>query len=87
LSDVLLLMLLLQGQEAPVVEIYPEQSVTIEVGGSAVFQCRVTHGYPSPTVSWKRFFSRSLSNYVYIVSHEKTTRQTFVHTSRLLHWP
>jgi hypothetical protein len=28
---------------------------TIQPGGSALFQCRVTGGIPAPTVTWTRY--------------------------------
>ncbi|XP_067659130.1 basement membrane-specific heparan sulfate proteoglycan core protein-like isoform X2 [Haliotis asinina] len=43
-----------ERREMPVVELYPANSVTIRNGASALFQCRVTGGTPSPTVTWTR---------------------------------
>jgi dystroglycan 1 len=40
--------------EAPVIEMYPEKSVTIEVGSTVVFQCRVSGGVPPPVTVWSR---------------------------------
>ena len=35
-------------------ELFPEGDVTISRGGSALFQCRVNAGAPTPQVSWAR---------------------------------
>ena len=43
------------GRELPRIELYPEESVTIETGGSALFQCRVVGGSPTPTIVWSRW--------------------------------
>lgn len=41
-------------REAPVIEIYPREPVTVRVGESAMLSCRATAGIPSPTVTWAR---------------------------------
>ncbi|CAG2107533.1 unnamed protein product, partial [Medioppia subpectinata] len=41
-------------REIPAIQIYPESSQTVVRGGSALFQCRVTSGVPTPTVEWRR---------------------------------
>ncbi|XP_048238836.1 basement membrane-specific heparan sulfate proteoglycan core protein-like isoform X2 [Haliotis rufescens] len=43
-----------ERRDMPVVELYPANSVTVRRGGSALFQCRVTGGTPSPTITWTR---------------------------------
>ncbi|XP_041377591.1 basement membrane-specific heparan sulfate proteoglycan core protein-like isoform X3 [Gigantopelta aegis] len=43
-----------ERRELPVLELYPELSQTISRGGSALFQCRVTGGIPSPEIVWSR---------------------------------
>lgn len=42
------------GREVPAIELYPEATQTVIRGGSALFQCRVTAGIPTPTVEWIR---------------------------------
>ncbi len=42
------------GRELPRVELYPEESVSVQLGGSALFQCRIVGGSPAPTVVWSR---------------------------------
>jgi dystroglycan 1 len=44
----------IERHDPPEVEVYPESSVTLPVGGSALFQCRTIRGTPEPTVSWTR---------------------------------
>ncbi|XP_043237332.1 basement membrane-specific heparan sulfate proteoglycan core protein-like isoform X3 [Amphibalanus amphitrite] len=48
------------GREVPSVEIYPESSVTVTRGGSALFQCRVNAGAPAPELVWTRADRRPL---------------------------
>ena len=48
------LALLHPGQEPPVIDMYPGETVTVDAGGSAMFQCRIAEGIPSPTITWKR---------------------------------
>ena len=43
------------GRVLPVIEMYPSQSQTINVGDHAFFQCRATEGEPAPTITWKRY--------------------------------
>ncbi|KAK3104524.1 hypothetical protein FSP39_004009 [Pinctada imbricata] len=43
-----------ERRELPKVDLYPEGTQTISVGGSALFQCRVMGGDPPPTVVWTR---------------------------------
>ena len=38
----------------PVIEMYPSTEQTISRGASALFQCRVTRGIPSPSITWTR---------------------------------
>lgn len=49
------------AREPPAIEIYPRQHQTVVVGGSALLQCRVTSGIPSPAVMWRRSDGRPLS--------------------------
>lgn len=42
------------GREVPAIELYPEATQIVIRGGSALFQCRVTAGIPTPTVEWIR---------------------------------
>ncbi|XP_053212731.1 basement membrane-specific heparan sulfate proteoglycan core protein-like isoform X3 [Panonychus citri] len=44
----------IEPREAPIVEIYPSVSQSIPVGGSALFQCRLTAGIPEPKIQWTR---------------------------------
>ncbi|CAG7838540.1 unnamed protein product [Allacma fusca] len=41
-------------REAPQIEMYPSARQTVTQDGSALFQCRVIAGIPSPRVSWSR---------------------------------
>ncbi|XP_034241184.1 basement membrane-specific heparan sulfate proteoglycan core protein-like isoform X2 [Thrips palmi] len=50
-----------EPREPPAIEIYPNQHQTVVVGGSALLQCRVTSGIPSPAVMWRRSDGRPLS--------------------------
>ncbi|CAL4124571.1 unnamed protein product, partial [Meganyctiphanes norvegica] len=43
-----------ERREPPVIDIYPEIRQTIVSGASALFQCHLTAGIPSPTVIWAR---------------------------------
>ena len=43
------------GREPPRIEIYPESTSVITTGSSALFQCRIIGGIPSPTVVWSRY--------------------------------
>ncbi len=49
------------GREIPSTEIYPDTTTTIQRGASALFQCHVTGGTPSPTVEWTRYCSLTLN--------------------------
>ncbi len=51
------------GREIPSIEIYPDTTTTIQRGASALFQCRVTGGTPSPTVEWTRYYSLTLNTF------------------------
>ncbi|XP_065579048.1 basement membrane-specific heparan sulfate proteoglycan core protein-like isoform X5 [Artemia franciscana] len=48
-------------REPPTVEMYPSGRQTIINGASAIFQCRVTQGIPTPVVKWSRQDGRPLS--------------------------
>nr|CAH7733355.1 unnamed protein product [Callosobruchus chinensis] len=50
--------------EMPRLEIHPSSSQTVVAGGSAIVQCRVMEGRPSPTVTWRRADNRPLSRNV-----------------------
>ncbi|GAB6018614.1 hypothetical protein CHUAL_000299 [Chamberlinius hualienensis] len=57
-----------ERREPPAIELYPENSQTISIGGQAFFQCRVTAGAPSPTVNWTREDRRTISSNVEIIN-------------------
>lgn len=52
------------GLEVPKVEIYPSESQTIIAGNSAIVQCRITSGIPSPVITWRRGNNLPLSSNV-----------------------
>jgi hypothetical protein len=47
----------LEGQEEPEVAIHPGNSLLVDSGSSAVFQCWTVRGTPTPVVSWSRCLS------------------------------
>lgn len=47
-------MLEINRLEVPVLSIYPRPSQTIVAGNSAILQCRLDAGIPTPTLSWSR---------------------------------
>ncbi len=49
------------------VEIYPEPAQRVSTGQSVLFQCRVTKGIPSPTVSWSRTDGRRMESNVEVL--------------------
>lgn len=49
-----------QGREPPAVELYPQSRQVVVQGGSALFQCRVTAGIPTPRAKWSRVDGRPL---------------------------
>ncbi|XP_059491072.1 basement membrane-specific heparan sulfate proteoglycan core protein isoform X8 [Neocloeon triangulifer] len=49
-------------REAPLVEIYPKTDQTVLEGGSALIQCRIAGGIPTPTLTWKRADGKPLSS-------------------------
>ncbi|CAM1304488.1 HSPG2 (predicted) [Pycnogonum litorale] len=51
----------IESREPPSIEIYPEAVHTVSRGSSAIFQCRVTSGIPSPIVKWTRRDQRSFT--------------------------
>ncbi|XP_065222037.1 basement membrane-specific heparan sulfate proteoglycan core protein isoform X4 [Planococcus citri] len=53
-----------QRREAPAVEIYPKDRQTVFIGGTALIQCRVSRGEPSPTLTWSRTNNQQLSSHV-----------------------
>ncbi|XP_047486491.1 basement membrane-specific heparan sulfate proteoglycan core protein-like isoform X31 [Penaeus chinensis] len=50
-----------ERREPPTVQIYPQVKQTIVAGASALFQCHLTGGIPTPTVRWARTDGRPLS--------------------------
>lgn len=44
----------IERREVPLVEIFPQPSQVVIRGASALFQCRVVAGIPSPTLEWRR---------------------------------
>lgn len=53
-----------ERREPPAVELYPQTKQTVVQGGSALFQCRVTAGIPTPRARWARVDGRPLPNNV-----------------------
>ncbi|XP_054273123.1 basement membrane-specific heparan sulfate proteoglycan core protein-like isoform X4 [Macrosteles quadrilineatus] len=53
-----------ERREIPEIELYPRASQTVNEGGSALFQCRVTKGIPEPTLHWSRVDGTPLSRQV-----------------------
>ena len=47
--------------EAPIVKMYPETTQSVQRGGSALFQCHLTGGIPSPEITWARADGRPLT--------------------------
>lgn len=43
-----------ERRESPQIEMYPSRQQTVVKDGSALFQCRITAGIPSPTLTWTR---------------------------------
>ena len=41
-----------ERRERPQIEIYPEERQTSVKGGSALFQCRLLAGIPTPQLKW-----------------------------------
>lgn len=52
------------GREAPIIEIHPNKASTVVAGSNFVVQCRITAGFPQPSVHWSRADGRPLSNSV-----------------------
>ncbi|XP_071516712.1 basement membrane-specific heparan sulfate proteoglycan core protein-like isoform X3 [Panulirus ornatus] len=50
-----------ERREPPFIEVYPEVKQTIVVGASALFQCHLTAGIPTPNVQWVRTDGRPLT--------------------------
>jgi hypothetical protein len=50
----------IERREAPTVELYPSARQTVLLGGSVLYQCRVTGGIPTPSVKWTRRNGESL---------------------------
>lgn len=42
------------GREAPLLELYPKETQTVTLGGSADVQCRAIAGNPMPELHWSR---------------------------------
>ena len=53
-----------ERREAPGVVLYPQATQTVVQGGSALFQCRVTAGIPTPRAKWTRVGGGSMPNNV-----------------------
>ncbi|XP_076325413.1 terribly reduced optic lobes isoform X10 [Tachypleus tridentatus] len=51
-----------ERREVPAVELYPDTTRVVVRGASALFQCRVTSGIPSPTIEWTRQDGRLFSS-------------------------
>lgn len=51
----------IERREVPAIELYPSTSQVIAKGSSALFQCRLTAGIPSPSVDWTRSDGRALT--------------------------
>jgi len=54
----------LLGREAPTIELYPSARQTVLLGGSVLYQCRVTGGIPTPSVKWTRRNGESLPSQI-----------------------
>ncbi|CAL1546871.1 unnamed protein product [Lymnaea stagnalis] len=51
----------IERREFPEIQMYPDNQQTRAAGNSALFQCRVVKGEPSPTVTWARAGGRRFS--------------------------
>ncbi|RWS13478.1 low-density lipoprotein receptor-related protein 2-like protein, partial [Dinothrombium tinctorium] len=51
----------IERREIPAIELYPESSQVVAKGNSALFQCRIMMGIPTPTVEWTRADGRPFS--------------------------
>ncbi|RWS16137.1 basement membrane-specific heparan sulfate proteoglycan core protein-like protein [Dinothrombium tinctorium] len=47
--------------ESPAIEIHPESSQIVAKGNSALFQCRIKRGIPTPSLEWTRADGRPFS--------------------------
>ncbi|XP_055601853.1 basement membrane-specific heparan sulfate proteoglycan core protein-like isoform X2 [Uranotaenia lowii] len=52
----------INGREAPILELYPNEPQVIKVGESTRLSCRATAGVPYPTLTWVRRDRRPLSS-------------------------
>ncbi|XP_045130066.1 basement membrane-specific heparan sulfate proteoglycan core protein-like isoform X13 [Portunus trituberculatus] len=43
-----------ERRESPQIQMHPQMKQTVVMGGSALFQCHLTAGIPTPTVKWTR---------------------------------
>ncbi|XP_046397627.1 basement membrane-specific heparan sulfate proteoglycan core protein-like isoform X3 [Ischnura elegans] len=43
-----------ERRQAPSIELYPEARQVVQRGGSALVQCRITDGIPTPKLTWTR---------------------------------
>ncbi|KAG8239776.1 hypothetical protein J437_LFUL019414, partial [Ladona fulva] len=50
-----------ERRQAPSVELYPDQRITVHKGGDGLVQCRITDGIPSPKLTWTRVDGRPFS--------------------------
>ncbi|XP_050052982.1 basement membrane-specific heparan sulfate proteoglycan core protein-like isoform X1 [Aphis gossypii] len=53
-----------ERREAPTIELYPSARQVVTLGGSVLFQCRVTGGIPTPNIKWTRRNGESLPRQV-----------------------
>ncbi|KAL3861185.1 hypothetical protein ACJMK2_007245 [Sinanodonta woodiana] len=53
----------------PKIEMYPDGTQTISVGGSALFQCRVMDGDPPPKVTWSRVGGLQLTEHTQVMEN------------------
>ncbi|XP_025416415.1 basement membrane-specific heparan sulfate proteoglycan core protein isoform X4 [Sipha flava] len=54
----------IERREAPTIELYPQSRQVVTIGGSVLFQCRVTGGIPSPVIKWTRRNGESLPSQI-----------------------
>ncbi|XP_015794713.1 basement membrane-specific heparan sulfate proteoglycan core protein isoform X1 [Tetranychus urticae] len=57
----------IEPREPPVVDIYPAVTQSIQIGGSALFQCRLVGGIPEPVITWSRADNSPLTSNADIV--------------------
>lgn len=62
----------IERREIPAIDIYPYANQSVPLHSSALFQCRLTAGTPSPTVSWRRLDDTPLPPSITPEEHERT---------------